>query len=205
VVASNLLVFVRGSLPAPPARVLEVGAGNGELARVLAGAGYAMCAIDPEPAGPDVHAVALHELDEPPGAFDAAIAVVSLHHVEPLRESLARLAELLKPGGVLVLDEFDVAAFDTRAADWWLRQRHALGAVETASPDELVGEHRAHLHPLSRIVDVLETDFRVGRPQYGAYLYRWDLGESFRDDEEAAIARGRIPAVGARLIAYRDG
>jgi SAM-dependent methyltransferase len=204
-VASNLLAFVGASLPAPPARVLEVGAGDGELARILAEAGYAMLAIDPDPAGADVRAAALHELDEPPGSFDAAVAVVSLHHVEPLRESLKHLAELLKPGGVLVVDEFDVAAFDTRAAGWWLRKRRALGAVEGASADELVSEHRAHLHPLSRIVEALETDFRVGTPRYGAYLYRWGLDESFRSDEEAAIARALIPAVGARLLAHRNG
>jgi SAM-dependent methyltransferase len=203
-VASDLLAFVATGLPAPPARVLEIGAGDGELARILAEGGYAMIAIDPEPATADVRAVALHELDEPAGAVDAPVPVVSLHHVEPLRESLRRLAELLKPGGVLVVDEFDVAAFDTRAAGWWLRKRHALGAVEAASPDELVGEHRAHLHPLSRIVDALDTDFRVGAPRTGAYLYRWDLGESFRRDEEAAIARALIPAVGARLLAHRN-
>ena len=91
----------------------------------------------------------LHELDEPPGSFDAAVAVVSLPHVDPLRESLKCLAELLKPDGVLVVDEFDVAAFDTRAAGWWLRKRHALGALEAAGADELVSEHRAHLHPLA--------------------------------------------------------
>jgi SAM-dependent methyltransferase len=204
-VAPDLLAFVAASLPAPPARVLEVGAGDGELARKLGEAGYETLAIDPEPAGPDVRAVSLHELDEPPGSFGAAVAVVSLHHVEPLRESLERLAELLEPGGVLVVDEFDVAAFDSRAAGWWLRRRHTLGAVEAASPDELVRAHRAHLHPLSRIVEALETDFRVGTPREGAYLYRWDLGESFRSDEEAAIARGLIPAVGARLLAHRKG
>jgi hypothetical protein len=103
-----------------------------------------------------------------------------------------------------VVDEFDVAAFDERAAAWWLRQRHALGAAEQANPAELVGEHRAHLHPLGRIVAALEPHFQVGTPLYGPYLYRWDLGESFRRHEEDAIARAEIPAVGARLLAQRN-
>ena len=163
-----------------------------------------MLAIDPEPGGAEVRPVALHELDEPAGSFAAALAVTSFHHVEPLDQSLGRLAELLEPGSVLVVDEFDVAAFDERAAAWWLRQRRALGAAEHTSADELVGEHRAHLHPLARIVAALEPRFHVGAPLYGPYLYRWDLDESFRPDEENAIAQGEIPAVGARLRAHRS-
>jgi SAM-dependent methyltransferase len=200
---SDLPAFVRANLPPPPARVLEIGAGDGALARALAESGYDVLAIDPGSGGADVRRVALHELDEPRRSFAAALAVTSLHHVEPLEQSLRRLAELLEPGAVLVVDEFDVAAFDERAALWWLRQRRALGAAEHASAAELVGEHRAHLHPLARIVAALEPHFEVGIPLYGPYLYRWDLAESLRADEETAIARGENPAVGARLLARR--
>src|SRR5262249_14789192 len=151
-------------------------------------------AIDPEPRGADVRPVALHELGEPPASFDAAVAVTSLHHVEPLEASLLHLAELLEPGAVLVVDEFDVGAFDERAAKWWLRQRRALGATELATAQEIVEEHRAHLHPLERIVAALEPHFSVGTPLYGPYLYRWDLEESLRRAEEEAIAGAEIPA-----------
>jgi SAM-dependent methyltransferase len=201
--ATDLLAFVRANLPAPPLRVLEVGAGDGELARSLGEAGYEVVAIDPHPGGAAVRPIALHELDEPHGAFDAALAVTSLHHVEPLEESIARLADVLRPGGLLVVDEFDVAAFDEQAAEWWLRQRRSLGAAPEATAGELVGEHRAHLHPLGRIVAALEPFFRVGLPVYGPYLHRWNLGESFRQPEEEAIARADLPAVGARLLARR--
>jgi SAM-dependent methyltransferase len=203
-VATELLAFVRANLPAPPVRLLEIGAGDGALAGELAEAGYEVLAIDPEPAGADVRPVALHELDEPSATFDAAVAITSLHHVEPLEDSLGRLAQLLEPGGLLVVDEFDVAAFDERASAWWLRQRRALGASEHASAEELVGEHRAHLLPLERIVAALEPHFHVGTPLYGPYLYRWDLDESLRHHEEEAIARAEIPAVGARLLAQRN-
>ena len=63
--------------------MLEIGAGDGELAAALAAAGYEVVAIDPASEADNVRRVALHELDEPP--FDAAVAVVSLHHVEPAR------------------------------------------------------------------------------------------------------------------------
>jgi SAM-dependent methyltransferase len=202
-VAVELLAFVRANLPAPPVRLLEIGAGDGTLARALADAGYEVLAIDPVPAGADVRPLSLLELDEPPASFGAAVAVTSLHHVDPLEDSIEHLAQLLPPGGPLVVDEFDVAAFDEGAAAWWLRQRQALGAAERASAEELVGEHRAHLHPLERIVAALESHFRVSTPLYGPYLYRWNLGQALRRDEEEAIARAEIPAVGARLLAHR--
>jgi SAM-dependent methyltransferase len=202
--AAEVLAFVRANLPPPPVRLLEIGAGDGALARALADAGYAVLAIDPEPAGANVRRAALRELDEPAASFDAALAITSLHHVEPLEGSLTHLAQLMAPGGVLVVDEFDVAAFDERAAAWWLQERHALGAAEHASAADLVGEHRAHLHPLARIVAALEPHFDVGAPIRGPYLYRWDLDEALRRDEEDAIARAEIPAVGARLVARRN-
>jgi SAM-dependent methyltransferase len=195
--------FVRANLPSPPARVVEVGAGDGELAGALSEAGYAVIAIDPAPAGANVRAAALVELDVPAASIDAAVAVVSLHHVDPLAESVRHLAEALKPGGMLVVDEFDVGAFGERTAAWWVEQRRSLGADVHTTARELVREHRAHLHPLQSIVQALDPHFRVGIPVRGPWLYRWDLGASFRAAEEDMIARGRLPAVGARFIASR--
>jgi len=200
---ADLRAFVRANLPEPPARVLEVGAGAGTLARALRQVGYDVLAIDPKSAGDDVRKVALADLDEPPGSFAAAIAVVSLHHVDPLEESCRRLGELVEPGGTLVVDEFDVGAFDVRAAAWWLEQRRALGETRPETPEELVAEHRNHLHPLDRVVAALAPHFELGPPIRGPWLHRWDLGESLRAVEEEAVARGTLPATGARLVGRR--
>jgi len=147
--------------------------------------------------------VEIADLDEPPGSFAAAIAVVSLHHVDPLEESCRRLGELVEPGGTLVVDEFDVGAFDVRAAAWWLEQRRALGETRPETPEELVAEHRNHLHPLDRVVAALAPHFELGPPIRGPWLHRWDLGESLRAVEEEAVARGTLPATGARLVGRR--
>jgi SAM-dependent methyltransferase len=201
--SADLRAFVRANLPDPPARVLEVGAGAGRLALALRAAGYEVLAIDPDPSGDDVRAVALSELDEPAGSFAAAVAVVSLHHVDPLEESCRRLGELVEPGGTLVVDEFDVGAFDLGAAAWWLEQRAALGEPQPKTAEELVAEHREHLHPLERILAALEPHFELGPPLRGAWLHYWKLGESLRAVEEEAIARGRLRATGARLVGRR--
>src|SRR5689334_17297733 len=130
---SDVVAYVRSALPAPPARVLEVGAGSGELAADLRAARYDVVAIDPA-GGDGVVQIHLHELDEPDESFDAAVAVVSLHHVEPLPQSIDRLAALLQPGARLVVDEFDVERYDDAAARWWLSH-----ADHEHDPAELVG------------------------------------------------------------------
>ena len=203
--ALDVVAFVRASLPAPPARVLEVGAGDGELAAHLRGLGYDVLAIDPASETTEVAAVALHELPEPPQPFDAAVAVVSLHHVEPLRESCARLAALVRPGGRLVIDEMDVERFDERAAGWWIAQRTALGEPPERSPAAMVEHYRGHLHSLARVMDELAGGFALGEPVRGPYLHRWWVGKGLRPAEEELIAAGSLPATGARVVGVRRG
>ena len=201
--SADLRAFVRANLPEPPARVVEVGAGAGRLARALRALGYDVLAIDPGSDDEDVRAVALADLDEPAGSFAAAVAVVSLHHVDPLEESCRRLGEVVEPGGTLVVDEFDVGAFDLDAAAWRLEQRVAIGEPQRQTAEELVADHREHLHPLERILAALDPHFELGPPLRGAWLHRWNLGDSLRAVEEEAIARGRLRATGARLIGRR--
>jgi SAM-dependent methyltransferase len=194
-IAANLEAFVRATLPDPPARVLEVGAGDGALAAQLATAGYDVLAIDPASESDAVRRIALHELDEPP--FDAAVAVVSLHHVEPLDESFERLGALVRPGGVVAIDEFDVERFDERAARWWIdRSSHQGDLAEVMA-------HLADLHPVGRLREALLPWFELGEPVRGAYLYRWNMPVDVRAEEEALIAAGDLPATGARLVAIR--
>jgi len=203
VLSLDVVAFACASLPPPPARVLEVGAGDGELAATLRTLGYDVVAIDPSSGGAGVVPVALHELEEPDASFDAALAVVSLHHVEPLAESCRRLATLVRPRGRLVIDEFDVERFDERAAHWWQLQRIAAGAQPQEEPGEAVAHLRAHLHSLSALRDELGRDFALGEPVRGPYLHRWGVSVDLRSAEEQRIAAGALPATGARLVGVR--
>jgi len=203
-VARAVEEFVRASLPPPPARVLEIGAGSGELAALLRGAGYDVVAIDPAGDG-DVVPVALLDLDEPDGSFDAALAVVSLHHVEPFEPSCAKLAGLVRPGGTLVVDEFDVARFDEPAAAWLGERWRETGREPGRPPAEMVAHYRAHLHPLDAIRAGLGEWFELGPLARASYLYRWYLGEELRAAEEELIAAGSLPELGARFAGMRTG
>jgi len=189
--------FVCASLPPRPARVLEIGAGDGSLAAALRADGYDVLAIDPA-GGPDILQVPLHELDAPAHFFAAAVAVTSLHHVEPLAESIEHLAALLPTGAPLVVDEFDIGRYDQRAARWWLSHTD-----HDHTADELVADLRAHLHTFATIAAALEPWFAVGPPVRGPYLYRWKIDPALRGEEEELIAAGQIPATGARFIATR--
>jgi SAM-dependent methyltransferase len=195
--------FMLQSLPPAPARVLEVGAGDGALAEALRSSGYDVTAIDPASTMPDrVRPVPLHELREPAESFDAALAVVALHHVEPLIESCRRLAEVVRPGGALVLDEIDVARFDERGSAWFLEHREPSDH-EPGSPGEVVAWLRHHCHDLGMMRSALDECFELGPPVAGPYLYRWALRLELREEEERLIAAGELPAVGVRMVAIR--
>jgi SAM-dependent methyltransferase len=193
--ATDVTAFVRATVAPPPARVLEIGAGDGELAGALTAAGYEVVAIDPGSEAGNVRRLALHELEEEP--FDVAVAVVSLHHIEPLGESLERLASLVRPGGLLVIDEVDFERVDECAARWWLARSGHPG-----EPADLVA-HVDHMHSLARLREALRPHFELGEPVRGAYLYRWNIPTDVRAEEEAGIAAGELPAMGARLVGIR--
>jgi SAM-dependent methyltransferase len=193
----DVVAYVRAALPAPPARVLEVGAGDGTLAAALRDAGYDVVAIDPA-GSPPVLPVALQDYEAPPRSFDAAVAIVSLHHVTPLGRSLRHLAGLLRRGARLVVDEFDGWAYDEAAAQWWLSH-----TGEDMTPGDMIAGLREHVHPLTAIREALTAWFDVGLPVPGAYLYRWKLDPALRGEEEALIAAGTLPATGARFVAVR--
>jgi SAM-dependent methyltransferase len=117
----ELTEFVLSQLPSPPARVLEVGCGNGELARALEGAGYEVVAIDPEaPEGAIFRRTTIEAFDEA-GPFDAVVASLSLHHVEDLGGVLDKLARLLR--GPLILNEHAWDRLEPMTPEW--EQEHA--------------------------------------------------------------------------------
>jgi SAM-dependent methyltransferase len=199
----GVLAFARGVLPPPPARVLEIGAGDGALAAALREGGHGVTAIDP--GAEDGTGVERLPLLEAGGRFDAAVAVVSLHHVEPLAESCAHLAGLLPAGAVLAIDELDVARYDERVTAWWLHQRRAAGHDDDHTPESILEGMRGHIHPLADVIAALAPHFELGEPVRGPYLHRWHLPPGLRENEERLIGAGRLPATGARLVGVRRG
>ena len=106
---------VLASLPRDTLRVLDVGCGDGMLAADLADAGVReVVGLDLDRAVLD-RARARHEgrniewlhgdvleIGLEPGSFDAVVSVAALHHMDAGR-SLARFAQLVRPGGTVVV------------------------------------------------------------------------------------------------------
>ncbi|MBA3366535.1 MAG: class I SAM-dependent methyltransferase [Actinobacteria bacterium] len=177
-------------LPPPPARVLEVGCGSGELARALAADGYDVVAVDPKaPTGAIFRQTTLEALgDEEP--FDGAIASLALHHVDDLGVALGKLRSLLPPGASLVLREFGWDLLDEPTARWdYQRRGRAGGLVEWRAEHE-------DLHRFAAMRAALDAHFQERSFEWGPYLSEYQPGEGHADEERRLIESGAIRAVG---------
>lgn len=193
--------FVLTVLPPPPARVLEVGCGAGDLARALDGAGLKVLAIDPEaPEGPIFRRTTLEEL-EPTEPYDAAVARYSLHHIENLNSALDKISSLLLPRGRLVIEEFGWDRFDRSTAEWYGREQG------TSSVDSALAEWRREhegLHSYEAMRLALDARFSEQLFEWRPYLYRCLERDELEANEREAISEGQIQAVGFRYVGLRS-
>ena len=191
--------FVRAQLPPPPARVLEVGCGDGRLARALADAGYRVTAIDPRaPAGTIFRQVTLEAFDARE-RFDAAVAIVSLHHIADPGLAVRKIGGLLTRRGRLIVEEFAKERFiDRPTAEWYWRQRKAGDDFERWL-SEWIDAH-SDMHPFAAIHASLEQHFAGRYFARVPYLHSYDLDPAVEPIERTLIARGEIQATGTRYV-----
>lgn len=202
--------FVLEGLPARRCEVLEVGAGRGRLAAVLRRHGHEVTAIDPVAVpGTGVIPVAL-EHHRPRKRYDAAVANRVLHHLDEPEPALDHLASLLRPGGRLLVHEYDPDLLDERTADWYLdRWRRAGRTVWGAKPPPdtaaLVDDWRtrlADLHRPDRLLSALRARFaEMGRTP--ACHFEGILDGDAASGEAQAIQAGAIRALGYRWLGAR--
>lgn len=186
----NRNALIRRELPPPPARVLEVGCGSGELARELAGDGYDVVAVDPDaPEGAIFRRTRIEELGDE-GPFEAALASLSLHHVHDLDVVIAKVHWLLRPGSPFVVREFAWDLVDEPTARWDYARRGREGGLAEwrASHDDL--------HGFEALRAALGGAFEERTFELGPYLAEYEPGEGDADEERRLIAAGEIRAVG---------
>ena len=193
--------FLRGQLPQPPARVLEVGCGRGELTTALAVDGYDVLGIDPlAPPGDRFRRVRLDDLGAEDGPFDAVVAAHVFHHVRDLDHALDRVVALLRPGGVFAVDEVAWDLMDDSTLGWLLEQRQARGHGP-GSVDELRAEWEAEylgIHGGQTLRRAFDERFEERAFERTQYLYRKLGGGTTEVLEQSLIEAGAIRPLGFR-------
>ena len=201
--------FVRASLPAAPARIIEIGCGPlGGFVPMLESAGYQATGVDPEaPPGPSYRQVEF-ERYEVPRQVDAVVACASLHHVADLAAVLDLAAAALIPGGHAVIVEWAHERFDEATARWcfarlpgpdehrgWLHERLAQWRESGQPWDACLRSwvQAEGLHPGRDILDELGARFDSEPVTYGPFFFA-DLAGTSQADEQAAIDSGLIQA-----------
>ena len=77
--------------------------------------------------------VDIHDLNIVDGSYDVILAIQAMHHFSPLRPLLTKVSRLLKPNGLLLVNEF----VGPDRFQWTVRQMEAVNALLTILPPRL--------------------------------------------------------------------
>jgi SAM-dependent methyltransferase len=196
---------VAAHVPLDARSVLDVGCGPlGGFVPMLSARSHDAFGIDPRAPEGDQYARTTVE-DYRVGGYDAVVASTSLHHVPVLARAVRAIADLLRPGGLLLVIEWDWQRFDTRTAEWcsrrvaleqsWLTpllQSSVPGAADWDAAVTRWAEDRG-LHSGAAIARDLADHFDVAEAGDGPYFFP-DLPQTSAEDEQRAIDRGEVRA-----------
>jgi SAM-dependent methyltransferase len=207
------VAFVEAHVPCHPARILEVGCGDGAVAARLKSHGHAVIAIDSEreaiaracERGLDARVASWPDFDA--GHFDVVLFTRSLHHIKPLREAINRAKEVLRSGGRVLVEDFAFEEIDTLWQGWLYSH---LVKLDTAGllrrpgdglAEKLLEHHGNHdachcdrddeLHTAPAMLACLREHFGQVDEITAPYLYRY-VCAILEDTERGYTAAAKI-------------
>lgn len=154
-----VLALVLDLLPTSPARVLDVGCGEGRVGAELVRRGYAVEGVDAAPTMVELarehHPAAVGDAGALPfagAAFDAVVSVHTLMEVDDLDAALGEVVRVLVPGGVLVAVLEHPFASGRKAGRYSEEARYGWELTHGGIDLQLGGVHR----PLGRYLAALD-------------------------------------------------
>lgn len=232
--------FVQRHLPPGTCRILEVGCGSGEVAARLQRVGHQVIAIDSDAnaieqarrLGIDARVAQWPDMPgENERAFDAILFARSLHHISPLASAVARAHDLLKPTGLLLVEDFAYDDIDLPTSEWCygiavllkvcgtlLPEKAFLTAfVESGGDFAFWHQHHDHeLHSAPAILGALTQAFPLVAESEIAYLYRYFLPVLPETEQGYAVAAhlvdlekrmgsvGNVQLIGRQFVARKQ-
>ncbi len=223
VATRETLRFVRAHLSGGAQRLLEVGCGNGALAAALQADGHTLVALDADAEavaearrrGVEARHVAWLDFEEAP--FDAVLFTRSLHHLHPLDAALDQAKRLLKPSGVLVVEDFAYRDVDAFTAAWLYDLLSLLDACDVLQADSfghaiLAGggalapwqhAHAHELHTAQAMAQAIQERFQGFYGATAPYLYRY-VSRMVAETEAGAAIVEHVLALETKLGMVRE-
>jgi len=218
------------------AKVLEVGCGEGRVACELLQRGYHVTGLDSDSeaiASAQARGVRAVVASWPKFdssvSFDAIAFTRSLHHINPLRQAIARARELLNPNGFLLIEDFALDEVNEATVAWFVKVLRSTQdkALINPVPHQLVTDllsasdvmqtwrdNRAHdLHPFTAMNEAIAAQFVLREAQSVPYFYRYlipvlpetsaaaSLVDEVFQQETILGNRGEIVLLGRRIVA----
>ena len=230
------VAFITSNLPSGAA-LLEVGCGEGRVAHELVNRGYQLIALDSDPEviaraqGRGVSAIQASWPEFGSASLDGVVFTRSLHHIGPLQKAIRKAREVLRPRGMLLVEDFAFNEADKATITWFLEVLGSQTAKALIAPvpgefvTDLLGSndpfavwHQSHdheLHTMTAMTQAIGEYFIIRETQQVPYLYRYLVpvlpeileAAAFVEEvvrEEAHLGeRGAIVLVGRRIVGSR--
>lgn len=222
--------FVASRL-ASGATVLEVGCGDGYVAEELVRRGLSVVGLDSDEAaverarGRGVNAIRASWPNFQDVCMDAVAFTRSLHHISPIEEAVSKARGLLKPNGLLLVEDFAFDEVDEATIAWFVDMLYERRSLITPVPGEFATEileskdpvvawrhdHDHELHTIGTMRSAISQQFELQQTESVPYLYRYlvpvlpetpdgarCIQEVLREEARGG-AQGQVVLIGRRM------